>query len=262
MKLLSPTQHRRLNEAAGFLLLSFGLATLLSLVSYHAQDPSWDTASEARPLNLIGYAGSYLADLCLQSLGAAAFVLPLLTFVLAWRWIRSAPLEAGLAKIIGAILLTASLCTGLAFAPVRIMGGTVRIGGTFGFALATSLVSALNVAGALVAVATVLVVSVYLVSSFTLDRLGAWLAIPMAWLARRRQACLCCPARRRRQEAAPRLSPQRKACLPPILLILSESYCSIMKCSVNARRPPCNQRGASPRSGDGDARAGRLGVPR
>jgi S-DNA-T family DNA segregation ATPase FtsK/SpoIIIE len=188
MKLLSPTQHRRLNEAAGFLLLSFGLATLLSLVSYHAQDPSWDTASEARPLNLIGYAGSYLADLCLQSLGAAAFVLPLLTFVLAWRWIRSAPLEAGLAKIIGAILLTASLCTGLAFAPVRIMGGTVRIGGTFGFALATSLVSALNVAGALVAVATVLVVSVYLVSSFTLDRLGAWLAIPMAWLARRRQA--------------------------------------------------------------------------
>jgi S-DNA-T family DNA segregation ATPase FtsK/SpoIIIE len=188
MKLLSPTSHRRLNEATGFLLLSFGLAALLSLVSYHAQDPSWDTASDAHPLNLIGYPGSYLADLCLQSLGAAAFVLPLLTFVLAWRWIRSEPLEAGLAKIAGAILLTASLCTGLAFAPVRIMGGTVRIGGMIGYTLATFLVSALNVAGALVAVATGLVLSVYLVSSFTLDRLGAWLAIPAGWLAKRRRA--------------------------------------------------------------------------
>jgi S-DNA-T family DNA segregation ATPase FtsK/SpoIIIE len=188
MKLLSPTQHPRLNEATGFLLLSFGVAILLSLVTYHAQDPSWDTASEARPLNLVGYPGSYLADLCLQSFGAAAFVFPLLTFVLAWKWIRSEPLEAGLAKIAGAILLTLSLCAGLSFAPVRIMGGAVRIGGTAGYALATSLVSALNVAGALLAVATVLVVSVYLVSSFTLGRLSAWLAAPAAWLARRRQA--------------------------------------------------------------------------
>ena len=188
MKLLSPTQHRRLNEATGFLLLSFGLAILLSLVSYHAQDPSWDTASESHPLNLVGYPGSYLADLCLQSLGAASFVLPLLMFVLAWKWIRSEALEAGLAKIVGSILLTASLCAGLSFAPVRIMGGTARIGGMVGYALASSLVSALNVAGALVAVATVLVISVYLVSSFTLGRLAAWLAAPAAWLGKRRQA--------------------------------------------------------------------------
>jgi S-DNA-T family DNA segregation ATPase FtsK/SpoIIIE len=188
MKLLSPTQHRRLNEVTGFLLLSFGVATLLSLVTYHAQDPSWDTASEARPLNLIGYPGSYLADLFLQGLGVAAFVLPLLTFVLAWKWIRSEPLQAGLAKIVGAILLTASLCTALSFVPIRIMGGTVRIGGMAGYAMAASLVGALNVAGALVATVTALVLSVYLVSSFTLDRLGAWLATPAAWLARRRQA--------------------------------------------------------------------------
>ena len=62
MKLLSPTEHRRLNEVTGFLLLSLGLVWLLSLVSYHAQDPSWNTAAAARPLNLIGYPGAYLAD--------------------------------------------------------------------------------------------------------------------------------------------------------------------------------------------------------
>ena len=89
MKLLSPTQHKRLNEVTGFLLLSAGLVTLLSLVSYHAQDPSWDTASDARPLNLIGYPGAYLADLFLQLFGAAALLLPLLVFLLSWKWIRS-----------------------------------------------------------------------------------------------------------------------------------------------------------------------------
>jgi S-DNA-T family DNA segregation ATPase FtsK/SpoIIIE len=188
MKLLSPTQHRRLNEATGFLLLSLGLVALLSLVSYHAQDPSWDTASETRPLNLIGYPGSYLSDLCLQTFGAAAILFPLLTFALAWKWIRSEAVEAGLAKIAGAVLLTASLCAALSFAPVRIMGGTVRIGGTLGYLLASSLVDGLNIAGALLATATTLVISTYLVSSFTLDRLAAWLSTPAAWLSRRRQA--------------------------------------------------------------------------
>ena len=62
MKLLSPTEHRRLNEVTGFLLLSMGLVILLSLVSYHAQDPSWDTAAGSRPLNLVGYPGSWLSD--------------------------------------------------------------------------------------------------------------------------------------------------------------------------------------------------------
>ena len=65
MKLLSPTEHPRLNEVTGFLQLSLGLVILLSLVSYHAEDPSWSTATNSRPLNLIGYPGAYLADVLL-----------------------------------------------------------------------------------------------------------------------------------------------------------------------------------------------------
>jgi DNA segregation ATPase FtsK/SpoIIIE, S-DNA-T family len=89
MKLLSPSQNPRLNEITGFLLLSLGLVLLLSLVSYHAQDPSWDTAAAVRPHNLVGYPGAWLADFFYQSFGAAAFLFPLLLFLLAWRWIRS-----------------------------------------------------------------------------------------------------------------------------------------------------------------------------
>src|ERR1700689_1041483 len=100
MKLLSPTQHKRLNEVIGFLLLSLGLVILLSLVSYHTQDPSWDTAAIARPMNLVGYPGSYLADLAFQTFGAASFLFPLMAFLLSWKWIRSEEFEAGAAKII------------------------------------------------------------------------------------------------------------------------------------------------------------------
>ena len=123
MKLLSPTQHRRLNEVTGFLLLSLGLVMLLSLVSYHAQDPSWDTAAGSRPLNLVGYPGSYLSDLLFQAFGAAAFLFPLLAFLLAWKWIRSEELEAGGVKMFGSLLLTLSLCAALSFLPWRLFGG-------------------------------------------------------------------------------------------------------------------------------------------
>jgi S-DNA-T family DNA segregation ATPase FtsK/SpoIIIE len=185
MKLLSPTQHRRLNEVTGFLLLFMGLVTLLSLVSYYAQDPSWDTASDARPLNLVGYPGSYLSDLLFQSFGAAAFLFPLLTFLLAWRWIRSEELQAGAVKIFGSVLLTTGVCTALSFAPLRLYGGTVRIGGTVGLAFATWLVDSLNIAGAVLATLTAVIVAVYLVSTFTISKLADWFAPPAAWFRRR-----------------------------------------------------------------------------
>jgi DNA segregation ATPase FtsK/SpoIIIE, S-DNA-T family len=195
MKLLNPTQHKRLNEVAGFLLLSAGLVTLLSLVSYHAQDPSWDTASGARPLNLIGYPGAYLADVVLQTFGAAALLFPLLAFLLSWKWIRSEALEAGGIKVFGAALLTLSVCTLGSFLPIHILS-TVPIGGALGLALARYLVATLNLAGALLATGTTLVLSLYFVSTFTIekltDRIAAFFdrlrARRDAWLARRAAA--------------------------------------------------------------------------
>jgi S-DNA-T family DNA segregation ATPase FtsK/SpoIIIE len=185
MKLLSPTQHRRLNEIVGFLLLSLGLVMLLSLVSYHTQDPSFDTAAASRPLNLVGYPGSYLSDLFFQTFGAAAFLFPLLTFLLSWKWIRSDQLEAGGVKVFGAVLLTLALSAGLSFAPLRLFAGTIRIGGTLGLTLASYLVDSLNVTGALLITLTAVVISVYLVSTFTLATLGGWLAGPSAWFSAR-----------------------------------------------------------------------------
>jgi DNA segregation ATPase FtsK/SpoIIIE, S-DNA-T family len=175
MKLLSPTQHRRLNEVTGFVLLSAGLVLLLSLVSYHAQDPSWDTAAESHPLNLVGFPGAYLADVFLQTFGAVSFLFALLLFLLSWKWIRSEQVVAGGTKIVGSILLTLSAAAALSFLPFHAFGGTVRLGGALGLVLAHYLVDSLNLAGAVLATATVAVISVYLVSTFTLDMLTGWL---------------------------------------------------------------------------------------
>jgi DNA segregation ATPase FtsK/SpoIIIE, S-DNA-T family len=185
MKLLSPTPYTRLNEVTGFLLLSLGLVILLSLVSYHTQDPSWDTASGARPLNLVGYPGSYLADILFQSFGAAAFLFPLLSFALAWKWIRSEGLESGAPKAIGAALLAMSLGAGFSFLPLRLFGGHILLGGAAGNALAKYLLESLNAAGALLAVLTAFTISLYLVSTFSISKLEEWFAGPIAWFQRR-----------------------------------------------------------------------------
>ena len=229
MKLLSPTQHRRLNEVAGFLLLSTGLVTLLSLVSYHAQDPSWDTASNARPLNLIGYPGAYLADLVLQAFGVTAMLFPLFVFLLSWKWIRSEPVEAGGVKVLGSLLLAFSLCSLGSFLPLRVFGGTVPIGGALGLALARYLVDSLNLAGALVATGTAAIVSIYLVSTFTIDKLftwidrvlepvrarrDAWLARREAWLERRAAAAKALKARTRKVAGTATVAASAKVSLP------------------------------------------------
>jgi S-DNA-T family DNA segregation ATPase FtsK/SpoIIIE len=170
-----------LNEVTGFLLLSLGLVILLSLVSYHAQDPSWNTAAVSRPLNLVGYPGAYLSDALFQVFGAASFLFPAVALFLAWRWIRSEAIEGGAVKAVGFALLALSLSTGLSLLPLPLLGGTVHIGGALGLLLARYLVDGLNLAGAIVATATAAIVSLYLVSTFSLSSLEEWFAWP-AWL--------------------------------------------------------------------------------
>jgi S-DNA-T family DNA segregation ATPase FtsK/SpoIIIE len=84
MTFLGPTRFERLNEAVAFVFLFSGLFFVLSLVSYHADDPSWNVVSSAaHARNLMGIVGAHVSDLCLQSLGLAAFAIPLLLWLLA-----------------------------------------------------------------------------------------------------------------------------------------------------------------------------------
>ena len=183
MKFLSPTESKRLNEVLGFVFLAFGLLVLFSLISYRTYDPSWNTATGSNhpPQNLAGYVGSYLSDLLLQSFGLASLLIPAGVFVLGWKWIRSDTIVDPGVKLSGFLMLASSLCAALGEGPEFHVFG-LPASGLVGMLLSHGLVAALNRPGAMLVTLTAMVVSIYLVSTFTLSVLQRWLAAPMAWL--------------------------------------------------------------------------------
>jgi S-DNA-T family DNA segregation ATPase FtsK/SpoIIIE len=177
MRLFTPTQSRRLNEVTGFVVLAAGILLLLSLASFHPQDPSWDTAgpAAARTVNLIGPVGAHVADLLLQAFGIGAFLFPTLIFALGWKWIRSEAISAPLVKLLGSAAMALSACGTAAMLPAwRIFDRTVAPGGVIGILIADLLKRSMNIAGAAVVLVTAFIVSTYLVSSFTLQKLDDW----------------------------------------------------------------------------------------
>ena len=203
MKILGPTRFHRLNEAGALVFLFVGLFFSLSLVSYHPQDPSFNSASGAlRAHNLTGFAGSYTADLCLQVLGLSAFAIPVLLWMLAWRWVRSAEIQAPLIKVMGSGLLLLSTCAALSLLPTwHPWNGAFSAGGVLGVLLADSLMTSLNLTGAALLTGICLILSLYLISTFSMATLAKWLAGPLGllrnalsrwdnWRAERRQVAL------------------------------------------------------------------------
>src|SRR5579864_9231120 len=170
MRLLTPTSSKRLNEVTGFVFLGVGILLLLSLVSYHAQDPSWDTAAgHVRPLNLVGPFGAHLADLFLQGFGAAAFLFPFLAFATGWKWIRSEAIETPLVRLAGFLLFLGCFSAAISlFDKATLYDHLIPVGGLAGQILADELRENLNLWGAAVISVTGMIISVYLFSAFTL----------------------------------------------------------------------------------------------
>ena len=201
MTLFTPTPSRRLNEVTGFVFLATGVLILLSLVSFHATDPSWSHATGKIPtLNLIGPFGAHVSDALLQAFGFGAYLFPCLIFALGWKWIRSEATEAPIVKLIGSATLVASACGVAALLPEwRVFDHTILPGGTAGYLLADALRNKLNFLGAAVILVTSAVISLYLVSTFTLATVERWFAPVVAFFLRSRDRWL--RYLERRQEA-------------------------------------------------------------
>jgi S-DNA-T family DNA segregation ATPase FtsK/SpoIIIE len=207
MKILGPTPSQRLNEAVGVLSLLAVTGMLLSLVSYDPQDPSWNTATGSLVRhNILGRFGGWYSDLALQIWGLAAFVFPALILVLGWCWIRSTEIESPWAKIIGSTLLVGSVCTALSLMPDWRIYNTILPGGVVGLLIAQGLISWLNVTGTALLMAACVIVSLYLMTSFSLDVIPVWLAHPSLGIGRIRGSIQDWIARHsRRRVRAPKL---------------------------------------------------------
>jgi len=80
--------RRRAIELGGLALVVAGLVIASACLSFRLSDPSPNRAADGPVENLFGLPGAYAADLLLQSLGIAAFLLPLALAAWGWRLMR------------------------------------------------------------------------------------------------------------------------------------------------------------------------------
>ena len=195
MRILTPSENKRLNEMVGFVGLSIAVLLTLSLLSYSPHDASFNVSAPAPgsmpARNWIGPVGAHMSDAFFQVFGYAAFLFPIGMFVVAMRWFRSQLLEAPITKIVGGTMLVMSFASELSLLHIWDVRGALPAGGLVGTILAQGLRAAFNPLGAnLVSIATFLT-ALFLTTSFSLRRAAAWMKQPLAddgtigqWIAR------------------------------------------------------------------------------
>jgi S-DNA-T family DNA segregation ATPase FtsK/SpoIIIE len=151
---------RRLAELIAFILAIAAIALVVALATYYPGDPSLNTAIGGTPRNAMGRLGAGAADLLMQSLGLAAWLLPAVLAGWAWRfgshrglkriWLRItalpvtllfaaialasvAPpegwtLRTGLGGVTGTLLMDALLKIGAGWIPVPVIADGIAVG--------------------------------------------------------------------------------------------------------------------------------------
>jgi len=125
--------RRRFEEVVGILLFVLAAAFLVALLTASRSDPSFNLATDGAVQNLLGMPGAYIADLSLQSLGLASFMLAVALGVWAVKLVRHRPPNPWWLRL---LLLPASLlAASIGFGLVPWSGAwpfTVSLGGALG----------------------------------------------------------------------------------------------------------------------------------
>ena len=166
---------RRASEFLGVALFALALVWLIALTTYDAADAVWffNTGGQAPPANFVGRVGAFLAEVSFQIFGYSSFLVPMLLVVLGWHYFWCRAIEAVYTKLIGLFLMfgcTASFLS-LAFGTLDASGKTFRAGGYLGQWLAGTLAEYLNRTGSIIAILTLLFLSVILSTQFSFGRL-------------------------------------------------------------------------------------------
>jgi S-DNA-T family DNA segregation ATPase FtsK/SpoIIIE len=138
---------RRSGALIGGTLVFLGLmAVVFALLTYHAQDPSLNTAAAGPARNLLGTGGAWIADLLFALFGLPVFLIAPVGMIVANRMWRDRPLT-GLTKMLRGVLIAVVLIAGgFAFLPFDswFAGGW---GGVTGLAIAGGVRGLIGLAG-------------------------------------------------------------------------------------------------------------------
>ena len=199
----SPTRSPRLNEMLGLVVLVATGLLLLSLVSYTPADPSFNTiASVHHARNWTGIAGAYLADLLLQAFGVAIVALPLVMLRLGVSWMRSRPIGSAVAKTAGLVLWLLFAPAAIALLPWNLLWRhAIPFGGAEGRLIADNLVQVMNLPGAIAVSALMVMLSLYLSTTFLIVTAREWFSSHFAFIRNARARYQAWKNRRRDREA-------------------------------------------------------------
>ena len=174
MRLLTPTENRRLNELVGFLGMTLAVLAALALLSYSPHDTSFNVSAAAvgdHPArNWIGPFGAYTADLIFQGFGYPAFLLPMGLFALAWRWFRSQAFESAIVSLIGYGLMVLALPALLTLWKVPDVRGAIPPGGLIGTLATSGLHELFGAIGAHVVAVALFVTALFLTTLIHVQR--------------------------------------------------------------------------------------------
>ncbi len=67
---------KRLIEIIGILIFCLGFLLFIALLSYYPSDPNFIFPENTEIKNLLGFQGSYISDLFIQSFGFVAYLIP------------------------------------------------------------------------------------------------------------------------------------------------------------------------------------------
>jgi S-DNA-T family DNA segregation ATPase FtsK/SpoIIIE len=183
VRLLTPTENRRLNEMMGFLGITLAVLFALALLSYSPHDASFNVSSqppESHPArNWIGPAGAYGADLIFQVFGYAAFLLPMGVCALGLRWFRSRPLDSAIAALVGYGMLILSVPALLTLWRLPEVRGAIPPGGLLGTLLAEGLRAGFNSVGAHLVAVAIFLTALFLTTPFSFTGTHALLRGPV-----------------------------------------------------------------------------------
>ena len=159
------------DEVAGLLLLLFTALTIGALLSYRGTDATWFQSQPFphRAANWAGRVGATIAELFLQLLGTAAFLVPVVLAVTGWNRFHGKSVASSFGRLLGYVALVASLASllDLLYGAIRYGGESFPAGGYVGSRLAALLVALMNPLGALLTSATLLAASIVLTTRFS-----------------------------------------------------------------------------------------------
>src|SRR5262245_8906417 len=146
------------DEIAGLILLLFTAITIGALASYHGTDATWFQSQPGiqRAANWTGRVGATLAELLLQLLGTAAFLVPVVLAVTGWNRFTGKSAASSYGRLFGFSALAASLATllDLAYGSIRYGGEVFPAGGYIGSKAAGVLTALMNPLGAMLTAIT------------------------------------------------------------------------------------------------------------